>query len=334
MSINDQKTVKYDKPIITEITIAKKKIKYLLKNNVGNTQIEDDTESDMGKIKLYLNSSSLITNYKIIINEAGTCYKDVNNYTFGLIQKKLSKIISSYANYDKKSLSKFIKSIIEFIFFIYSSAPMVTHTIKLCMSISEVILFLRLENNGLESYQKEAIKKSIFDEISSLLSKFAGKQKNGKQRNSIETFYLLIYLRELGRDYLLEESALCKYLNIDHGETQYQYNYFSIIVILFYIKDNRKYTKIMKVVKEQILLKLSNGLKWNRMRAENTLLFFDLIVCPYLDRKFKNKLFELNGCRNNIDRDAIMAYKKYWFTRWDNIDPLNQIFKKKGIDVY
>ena len=106
--LNDAKTILYEKPIITEITIAKQKITELLnkyltykfdeeENAKGEIISEETTEDGNEKSgSIYLSSNKLITKFKTIIKETGIDYKDILNYTLSLIERKIAKILKDY----------------------------------------------------------------------------------------------------------------------------------------------------------------------------------------------------------------------------------------------
>ena len=67
-----------------------------------------------------------------------------------------------------------------------------------------------------------------------------------------------------------------------------------------------------------------------------TLLLFDLLVCPYLERKFKNELFSLYGIpgRDGRLRSQIIDMRKYWFTKWTGFEFGKELEAKKSQEVY
>ena len=95
--LNDAKTTLYEKPIITEITIAKQKIADLL--NKYLTYKIDEEEISKGGIfdsdskgenneksgSIYLSSNKLITKFKTIIRETKIDYKDILNYSLSKV---------------------------------------------------------------------------------------------------------------------------------------------------------------------------------------------------------------------------------------------------------
>lgn len=350
LTINDAKTILYKKPLITEITIAKQKISNLLNKTLvydlttlnegieGTGTKEGDLSKRIGG-DIYVSSNKLITQFKTIIKETGIEYKDILNFTLSIIERKVFKILKDYHSADKKPSSernivRAILEILDFIFFIYAVSPRVNTTIKLCRILRRISEFVSLKTNVNIDF-KHLLQKKIYDNIYFILHK-----NKTIKHVQVETLYLLITLSELGKEYWLESEVLCSYFNIDKDENGRQYvkeelNYFSITVLLFYIKDKKRYLGIKECIKSYTLQKLSEGSKDSiRKNTENILLLFDLIVCPYLDQVFKDKLFRLFEIIDPITQEKIIKERKYWFTKWSNFEIGKELDTKQGLEVY
>lgn len=82
--LNESKIEEFAKPLISNITMAKKKIKDLLK--------ELDFDDSNNHI---INSKNIIINFKAILKENEIKYNDILNYTLAIIDKKLDFIIEN-----------------------------------------------------------------------------------------------------------------------------------------------------------------------------------------------------------------------------------------------
>ncbi|MBA4745264.1 MAG: RNA-directed DNA polymerase [Muricauda sp.] len=337
LGLNEQKSELYDKPILTGISKAKIGIvklldaKLSLKSNIEPLLISEEPEEK--KETFYVSSNGLITELKIILKTSDVQYKDIQSFTLGCVDNKVIKLIEhcSETLYSQNSLTKVFLEILDFIFFIYAVNPRVNSTIKLCSILTKIITFSNLK---LEADLTDRIFKKIYDEVFLVL-----KKSRIKEHVQIETLYLLITLRDLGRDYRLEEEVLCHYLGIDIAsqKCKFELNYFTITVLLFYIGDKIRYKQTKKILEIYILSKISNVSFENRTKTtELVLLFFDLISCPYLDRKFKNKLFLLFNIPSTqgILRTKIINFKKYWFVKWDDFNFGKELEAKKSEEVY
>ncbi|AWX45848.1 hypothetical protein HME9304_02878 [Flagellimonas maritima] len=337
LGLNEGKSEEYKKPILTGITAAKVGIVKLLDKKMSFKSKQETSslanDSDDNILTFYVSSSTLITEFKIILKSADINYKDIQNFTLGCIDNKVISFIHLCSDtvQNEKQLGKVFLEILDFAFFVYAVTPRVNSTIKLCSILSKVIQFAKL---NLNSDLKNRIFKKIYDEIFLVL-----KKSRIQEHVQIETLYLLITLNDLGRDYRLEEEVLCFYFCIDLSKKKcnYELHYFTITVLLFYLGNKARYVKTKKILENYILELMSNVSKENRFRkTELILLFFDLLSCPYIDRVFKNKLFLLFGIPSTQGRlrTSIINYRKYWFTKWDNFNFGKELEAKKSQEVY
>lgn len=120
LSLNAHKEEEYSKPIITQISIAKERIKKLLSEKLDVLIEIDKTEvlckktptcDHCGKEKLCagkphlpinIHAGNLITEFKAIIKQTGISYNDILNYALALIESYSTKIVYSHKNYLKK----------------------------------------------------------------------------------------------------------------------------------------------------------------------------------------------------------------------------------------
>lgn len=248
LSINNSKTEEYNKPIITEITIAKNKIIDLFSENpkfkiseIEEKEVDkkdDDDEVSLlnHKFELSFNPNKLATRYKIIIKESQVDYKDVLNYSLALLSSKIEKNLISfektYFNYFQENkeetfskpdilklrkteslFTSHIEGVIDFIFFIYSVSPRVNSTIKVSLILSKIIQLFKEKDKTTKEYiisqnNRERVFKKILDEASFILKKNAL-----NEYAQVESLYLLTLLRDLGKEYRLPEEILIKFLN-------------------------------------------------------------------------------------------------------------------------
>jgi hypothetical protein len=165
------------------------------------------------------------------------------------------------------------------------------------------------------------------------------KKYKSSDHTQVETLYLLIALKDLGKEYRINEALLCKHYGIDlkQRKCRNHLNYFSIVVLLFYIENKERYSKTKSILKRHILEKFEVISADNRTKTtELILLLFDLLVCPYLDRPYKNKLLTLFGIPTNLGRlrTKIIDKRKFWFTKWTDFDFGKELESKKSQDVY
>ncbi len=344
--LNDSKTQLYDKPIITEITIAKQKINDLLNDSISY-QLEEIFEKEDGieepvkkhKGKIYIDSNKLITKFKTIIFESKIDYKDILNFTFAIIERKLRSSIKSYFKIvrEKNTEKEFIISLSElfdFVFFLYSVSPRVNTTIKLCRVLRLATTTLNLKDKFSIDF-KHLLFKKIYDNIIFTLHK-----NKSVKHTQVETLYLLIALGELRNKYWLTEDVLTSYLGIKRDGTVFscdsELNYFTIVVSLFYMKDKVRYKNLRSFVLEKAVDKFENvDYDFRIKKTELILLLFDLIAYSYQDiTTIKRRLLDLYKVTDVILQNEIIEARNNWFTTWTDFDFGKELDAKQSQEVY
>lgn len=339
LHVNDSKIVPYTKPIITEITIAKQRIVDLLDKYLVY-KIESTANDGDAKGSIHVSSNRLITKFKTIIKETQVEYKDILNYTLAVVEQKTYRSLRDYKRLDKtpskseEGLINAILEILDFSFFLYSVSPRVNITIKLCRILRWVTEFVKIRDNA-NVDRKHLVYKSIYDNVSFILRK-----NKASVPTQIETLQLLIALGEIGKEYWLDDRILRLYFGIDEdncGKIRVPkgLNYFSIVVLLFYMKDKTRYDKLRHCLQDHILEKFREVPKDNRGKnTELVLLLFDVLACPNLPDAFKRELLSMNGVgEKRLQRD-IIEREENWFTRWTGFDFGDALDAKRSREVY
>lgn len=344
--LNAGKAVLYDKPIITEITMAKQQISRLLEEKIGvNIQeFETDEGERLKKAWIFVNANALITSFKTIIKTCEVEYQDMLNYTLAILERKCEMLIVQYlsasAEYRSSTqLVNAIREVLDFVFFVYSVSPRVNTTIRLCRILRVINSFLR--SGHVIEEQVQLIHKQIYDDICFVLRK-----NRTAEYIQVETLYLLLALSELGRDYWLDERTLREYLGI-RGEARNgatglggRLNYFSITVALFYMKEKVRYSKLREEVERAALGQIRRRRETCSKDAEMIFLLFDLISCPYVSEESKYEALAVFGVRDQALAKTIIEYGDgsgkghSWFTSWWDFDFGRELDAKRSQEVY
>ena len=339
LGINSEKEVIYDKPIITEITIAKRKISNLLNDKIKiELELNEDQHDNDSKpvAKINIQSKSLITEFKTILSESGAEYKSVINYTLTIIEAKLKSIFKKYASCaeNRHSYRSFLSSIhasIDFCFFIYTVAPRVNTTIKLSRVLKVIIDYSRTSSVKFDDMHQ--IFKLISENVSFVIDKY-----ESKTYTQVETLYLLTVISELGKDYWISEKALIDYFGgiLEKEKLSFDpnLNYFSLVSILFYIKEKVRYRRIKQAIKKTIVIKLRKNTPTLAKDTESFLLLMDCLSCPYLNVSYKHYLLKLFGISVPSERKNIILDKSLYFTKWENFEFGKELDAKQSDSVY
>lgn len=342
LSINAAKVKSYPKPIITEITIAKERISTLMNAQI-NPSVEETVEAELGtaatkRFKCDLNSNRLIVRYKTIIKESKVDYGDLLNYTFAIVENKIDLIIKEYLSCDagdtnRRRMVNAAMSLLEFAFFAYSASPKVNHTIRMCRMIATSVDFLTARDFSHDL--KHLLFKFVHDNVLEMLEK----NKMSAHRE-IESLYLLIVLSRIGREYWLPEGVIAKHFLINFDQTSGGYsreeflNYFSITVLLSYIKKKVRYDKLRNFIESQALAKLEFVKVHCPNDAEALMLFLDLIVCPYVSDATKEAAGTIFGL-DAAGLAEVQGVNDHWFTAWgDKFELKKELDAKRSREVY
>jgi hypothetical protein len=182
---------------------------------------------------------------------------------------------------------------------------------------------------------KHQVYKTIFDRTADVL-----KRNVKKKYARLESLYLLVVLSELGKQYWFEEDTLEKYLGLRKDKysenIECDLDYFQITVILFYIRDKKRYSNIRSTVTKIASTKLAaNDLMSNKRNTESVLLLLDLVSCPYIGNDEKTDILKSFGLDTDLQEviDAIV-FRRHWFTKWSNLNVRAELDAKKSKQVY
>ena len=186
---NDSKTQNFSKPIITNITIAKEEIRKLVEYSMI---FQFQYSENQSQISLkYYTARDIITNYKAILSQTQTSYKDLHNNFLVNIFNKLKKMIKNIQKIQEELLTLYSKrnqeeqenkiaeiaeeikkkekelktayfqihknfiEIIELSFFIYSVLPRVAYSIKICQILFRIIDFIKNQEKTKRKYSNK-----------------------------------------------------------------------------------------------------------------------------------------------------------------------------------
>lgn len=336
LSLNKGKEETLHRPIITPISIAKKRISDLLESTVVCDISFDTSEPDaLPKGSVYIGSPPLITEFKSILSTSGVNYGDILNYSLAIVERKLGTLCEKYDSCEKsesfsKQFSKSIEALLDFVFFVYAVSPKVNTTIKLCRICQRIIQFYKNRSIGFKYtsliYQVINVRsRSVIDKIS-----------DGKNAQ-IEVMYLLVLMRQLGRNYRLHEVVLAKYFGFNLNNDKYnppeKIDYFSTVTLFFYIEDKIRYSRL-KVALEQCVLSRFN-LEKSSLQGNSEMLHLalDLIACPYVSAEMKSEILDCYGMPRS-DLPHIQKNSEYWFTKWNRFDFSRELDAKVSQEVY
>lgn len=323
---NESKYLQYNTPIITSVTSAKIKIQERLETLFDifdyepSINRENDNSSPHHNISIInnlsrhdLRANRAIRDIKCLVKDSDVDFNSITGYFFTLIKIKTSAIDREYTETDneiqQERLCRFILIILELSFFIYSMDLRVRSTYLL----SQIIIISHKLSNKLKFEKRERILKKISDESNSILNFFI---KNRPVHN-LEILNLIITLGVFFDTNKLPQNKLQELIGLNDKSGRY----FELMVGLFYIKNDKSYSKVKIKIISFIKEILSNRNSFSD--SELTHLFFDTIACPYISKKHKIEIIIVmlksnNQPADNVDDIFNIISTRSWFIEWKN----------------
>ena len=354
--LNESKISRHRAPFLTGITMAKKDIQDIFsalfdtfdESKKGVTPDLDisesaDSYSDQPEKKItfikYFKGPGVVANrlirdIKAIVRSNEVEFENITGYFFTVIKNKIHEVYGYSATLDddqQENVLKFLLVIIDVNFFVYSMDVRVRSTF-LVSQIS--IICCRIAKLMKPVYGDEVIKK-IQDEIT-----FAMKNKQADKISSgVEVVNLLIALREIsGEEDLVSADDISKFIFNEKLENIKTANYFQLVSVLFYIKNNPTY-EMLKIKLKSIILSILATQRAS-VYSEASHLLLDLVRCPYLDRAFKSRMitcsFQTEFGKRPTSSELKKQYKCIslhdWFVDWSEAGiKIERLLQKKEL---
>ena len=345
LAINSSKTINHTRPFITAPSISRHRISvditvFFDKCRVLEDYIEaDGVASRRFKIRNISNLSALtnqtIASIKRSIGEHGS-YDACANYFFGTIKKILGRLKGRPLVAEKghlgQSLYFFLLAVVDIVFFYYSMTPRMRQTYV----TSEIILMILEIMDAASTDLRDSLIRKIVHESRLIILEGSAERTSSK----IEVMNLLIVLKDLGEEYLLDQEAIFHVFGICIRDSKYffekTFDYFEVVLLLSYVGDTPQYSPLVRSIVLHCFERFSDP-HWTHY-AEYVLLFFDLLTCPHVtsdERTALAKIVLRHKSQNNLTKrgEALIADVgiKPWFFGWDKQANLALVLKKKEL---
>ncbi|MCQ4143197.1 antiviral reverse transcriptase Drt3b [Vogesella sp. AC12] len=360
--INQSKINDSEVPFITGTTVAKKEIQSIFDNifpmlDSKKEPSDEDSESstDLSKLeqedenkeppldlsKIHIKAckqpsqlaNKIIRDIKCIIKNNEISYWDITGYFLSGIKSKISRYDSNKINgsfEQKDALYRFMMFLLDVLFFVYANDIRVRSTYL----VSQIILTMKRISEKLDHEHMDGIQKKIEDEVS-----LVSKKKTADPRTSgVENLNLILAMSEIFPSNKMTNDDLSKFATgFVFGELKNNkiLNYFQIISILYYIKNDGVYAELHNFIIHSSKVMLEKNCI--TMHAESALLFFDLMSCPHITNESKKIIIE-TVCNKapafshlNVDSEFSYLTNRKWFTEWDPKVSIERLLMKKEL---
>lgn len=327
---NESKDEYSERPFLTGVTQSKMEIRQFFDdlkrpieiNTVNKTLTIDNNFTFYSRI-----SNSYITKIKSIVKRNNISYESISGYFLTLLRMLALDIgnISKDNCFDtitSSRLSKYILILVEISYFLYSMDSRVRSTFLL----SEAIIQFSKISKTFDHDNELLINDKIMSE-----SKFVLRHLPIRA-DKVETLNLAISLNELNCNMKITENDLLVLLGSKDNNTDL--NYFQIIVGLYFIKDDTRYSILKNSLCDIAKLKIINCSNVFR-DSECTHIVFDIMSCPYLTSQFKRTVLQIaytNSGPLTVSFEELYTTltENTWFVDWTELS-INRLLKKKEL---
>lgn len=337
LHVNRNKVIQYSRPFFST------KSRVITETNAAINTFSDnflDSRDNNEKLipKRIFNprklTKSFIDSIKAICSSNQVDYDAVSSYLISAITNRIKKIINIKSHEEIETVSHYtnaLDTLIEVLFFFYTTAPSVSASYKLSTSI---ILISRFTKKYLPTHNT-TINQRIYELTLQLLTGdliyFKSTTKNFVY---LEALNIVLASSELGADYMLPPAVLNELLTS-------QSSYYDLMSCLYYIKNLEIYSETKTIIERKIDFALRD-LSDIPINAEKACILLDSLSCPHLDDERKAKY--IKRLYRNLEKKAptdqqIGGFLKkslsmHWFINWTEIDLLNMLEKKELKEVY
>lgn len=327
--INPNKDNIKTSPFLSDIAVGKLELKEFLIDFYNDLFEEIGETKHIKQInKPYIVSQSFIKKFQFIVKRNNLTYDTLSKDVVRFFKSKLVKILKNKELlYSKERSENFFLMFLDIVFYCYSVNINTNTTFRIAQIIVLLVKYLERENNP---DVKNSIFSKIYKESEFVLTNFHRKQV--KNETSIETINLLLAVKQLGSEYMFNPEKISIFFNLN--EELNHLNYFHFTTLLYYFNNEPMYEDI----KNKIITEIIDRFKQDNvfLKSELTLLFFDIINCPFVEEKQKieiirnSKYVKSNASNADIieEINKIQTENK-WFMDWTQEINLERNLKKK-----
>lgn len=321
-------------PFLSDIAVGKLEIKeYLIdfyNNLFEEITIDDNNVKQIKQInKPYVLSQNFIKKFQIIVKRNDLTYDALSKDVVRFFKSKLIEILKNDTElFNIERSENFFLMLLDITLYCYSVNINTNTTFRIAQIIVLIVKHLEGKN---KLDVKHSIYSKIYRDSEFILTNFHRKQV--KNETSIETINLLLAIKKLGNEYQFSPEKIEYYFNLDDDKLC-NLNYFHFITLIYYFNNEKVYNTIKNKIITEIIDRFSQENVF--LKSEHTLLFFDIINCPYIEEKHKRKIMknskyvkrEASNNEIKLEIEKIEKQKK-WFMNWSQDIDLERILKKK-----
>jgi len=317
--VNPAKTITSSRPFGTPLSCCKQELleEYeQLKNNIGET-----------KEPPYKTSLKFFRKFRTMVSAHSLEYGELNRMMLSLLAKMIRH--ENFGGEDPATRLKSWLTVVDIAFYLFTLDMSATASLRLCRII--------LQANEIISNVEPDISIPIKEKLSSEMHRVLNIHLNTRlsELTPIEIVNPLLAMKSIGID-VCDIALIRKLYHIEENDTidHSRLNYFDICCLMMFMQNKPEYAEVKKNLLEAIEERFKTDATW-KQKAELVLLLLDMMACPYIDNKSKNKIILASGLCNNSNMAAnkcknLCGRNQRWFFDW-SMSPtaLDYYLKKK-----
>lgn len=308
--INESKLEYVSRPFGSDLGDAKSKISRIVSDFKRKYLEKEDgkyVKQFRASYKLFI---SFATEFRTITHQHHLTYGELNKYTLNLLVYQIatemkSEVVPSLA---------LLLTYIDVVFYVFSLDMNVSASYKACRIIDYVVRWAEA-TDSMEI--KMEVENRIVREAKRCMDIYQA--QTGEKDTNLEMLNLLLTLKQV-TSFHVSESQLKKVFGLDDTSESYvSLNYFQVCTLLFLIGNEDKYRNIKTELINEVCRRLFASSQVFQY-ADTTMLFFDMMTCPFIDDKVKKSLIKnCIGCKDDKKSIWLSNYNKTkrWFFDWD-----------------
>lgn len=345
--LNESKKVRFRRPFITGLSIAKRHAVYAIDRFMEalRLSIEKDKHINITKTK-----SLLLDDLRSLAFQNSAEMENFAKFSLVLFSRKSLNIIDHVHHAETLSdkdrfLAFLLQALLDIAFYLYAMERSVRSGFVLCrflleirQHISESSCLLKAETNRL-----------IFIKLTRQIRNL----KKSTHPSSIDTLNLLLVLKVVGQVQHLPPEDLLDIFGLRFSESSEQvtadphitFDYFQICTLIYYIRDHKTYSHIKIAIEKYMFDLITDHRKRGLALSSSSILMLalDLLACPWISCK----------CKKQIARELVFASipeikneskigervknlltfcsERYWFFDWSSDVRLLELLKMKEL---
>lgn len=339
LSLNEAKMEVLHSPLITSLSIARDAIKELLTDRIGglfdwslSDKEGDDSPKRTSTQVTERSADLLIRALKANIKTHSASYSTISPYALGIVSKVLHRALrrltkANIASLDAHHLYMTLSYVIEVAFFLYRMDVRVNTTYK----IASILVAANEIADKFGSVGK-IIRQEILDHGSSVL-----RQASQATVGICEVSSLLTCLFFVGGHDAVSPADLARSLRLDME--QERPSYFQIVTALYCAKDKVEYSRVREAACSRAKRFFHEATEDPHLQTETTLLFFDVLSCPYVDGQTKTLAVDAMSTAiskkklalNETNQVKNFVAKHLGFCDWELADELPLMLRRKEL---